>query len=67
MLKTDGGEYVSKDFKRFCDQEWIIHELLPPYTPHQNGVAKRKNRLIMIMGRSMLKKKNFPKKLWGEV
>lgn len=34
VLKMDGeGEYVSKDFERFCDQEGIVHEVVPPYTP----------------------------------
>lgn len=34
VLKTDGGsKYVSKNFERFCDQERIIHEVVPPYTP----------------------------------
>lgn len=43
-LKTYGGsEYVSNDFGKFCDRERIIHEVLPPYTPQQNGVTERKN------------------------
>lgn len=34
VLKTDGGgEYVSNDFGKFCDQEGIIHEVILPYTP----------------------------------
>lgn len=67
VLKTDGGgEYVSNDFGRFCNQEGITHELLPSYTPQQNGVSKRKNISIMNMVRSRLKGKNFPKELWGE-
>lgn len=42
VLKTDGGgEYVSKDFERFVDQEGIVHEVVPPYTPQQNGIAER--------------------------
>lgn len=64
VFKTDGrGEYVSKYFEMFCDQEWIVHDGVPPYTLQQNDVSKRKNQLIMNMVISMLKRKNFPKEL----
>lgn len=67
VLKTDGGgEYVSNDFGRFCDQEGKLHELVSSYTPQQNDVVERKNRSIMNMVRSMLKGKNFSNELWGE-
>ena len=66
VLRTDGGgEYVSKDFDRLCEKEGIVHEVVPPYTPQQNGIAERKNRTIMNMVRSMLKGKNLPKEFWG--
>jgi hypothetical protein len=66
-LRTDGGgEYVSHDFAAFCDNEGITHEVIPPYTPQQNGSAERRNRTIMNMVRCMLKSKHLPKELWGE-
>eukprot|EP00253_Pinus_taeda_P020167 PITA_20167 len=36
------------------------------YTLQQNGVAKRKNRSIMDMARSMLKEKHLPNDYWAE-
>lgn len=67
VLRSDGGgEYVSAEFKSLCEEEGIIHEVTPPYTPQHNGTAERKNRSIMNMVRSMLKCKNLPKYLWGE-
>nr|KYP68042.1 Retrovirus-related Pol polyprotein from transposon TNT 1-94 [Cajanus cajan] len=67
VLRTDGGgEYMSREFQKFCDQEGIEHEVIPPYTPQHNGTAERKNRTIMNMVRSMLKSKELPKYLWGE-
>ena len=36
------------------------------YTPEQNGVAKRKNRTIMEMARSMMASKHFPNEYWAE-
>ena len=36
-LKTDrGGEYKSNPFKEFCEQNDIIHEVTPPYSPESN-------------------------------
>lgn len=30
-LKIDGGgEYVLNDFGKFCDQEGIVHDVVPP-------------------------------------
>lgn len=62
ILRTDGGEeYVSIDFDMLCEKEGIVNEVLPPYTPQQNGTAKSKNRTIMNMVISMLKGKHQPK------
>jgi transposase InsO family protein len=67
VLRTDGGgEYVSKDFDALCEKDGIVHDVVPPYTPQQNGTAERRNRTIMNMVRSMLKGKHLPKELWGE-
>src|SRR3954471_15881318 len=67
ILKTDGGgEYTSVAFGKYCDDEGIVREVVPPYTPQQNGIAERKNRSIMNMVRSMLSGKSLPKELWGE-
>jgi transposase InsO family protein len=48
-LRSDnGGEYISNEFKDFCTREGIRSELIVPHNPQQNGVAERKN--IMIVG-----------------
>ena len=36
------------------------------YTPQQNGVAERKNRTVVEMGKSMLHEKGLPKLFWDE-
>nr|KYP49890.1 Retrovirus-related Pol polyprotein from transposon TNT 1-94 [Cajanus cajan] len=38
-----------------------------PYTPQHNAVAKRRNKTIMNMVRSMIKGKNLPLSFWAEV
>ena len=49
-----------------CDKSGIKKQLTAPYTPQQNGVVERKNRIVMGLVRSMLKEKELPLELWGE-
>jgi uncharacterized membrane protein YgcG len=66
-LRSDrGGEFQSKEFQTFCEEEGIHHELTTPYTPQQNGVAERKNRTVVELARSMLKYQNLPNSFWAE-
>lgn len=67
VLRIDGGgEYGSREFKRFCKANGIKRHLTAAYTPQQNGVAERKNRTIFKMARSMLKGKNLHHSFWAE-
>ncbi|XP_073153344.1 uncharacterized protein [Henckelia pumila] len=66
-LRIDrGGEFLSKEFSNYCSQEGIRRQLTARYTPQQNGVAERKNRIIVEMARSMLKAKGLPNTFWAE-
>jgi hypothetical protein len=66
-LRTNrGGEFTSKDFNEYCFLNGIKRQLTAIYTPHQNGVAKRKNRTIMNLVRSMLSEKHIPREFWPE-
>ncbi|MCH89137.1 copia-type polyprotein, partial [Trifolium medium] len=56
-----GGEFNSLNFKSFCKEEGIKRQLTTSYTPHQNGVAERKNRTVMNMVCCMLYAKKVPK------
>ena len=44
----------------------IIHQTCYAYTPHQNGVAERKNRHLVETARSMLIHHNVPLQFWGD-
>jgi len=67
ILRTDGGgEYTSKLFEKFCEDNGIVHEVTAPYTPQHNGLAERRNRSLLDMTRSMLKMKKMPNTFWGE-
>ncbi|GAU51255.1 hypothetical protein TSUD_412480, partial [Trifolium subterraneum] len=54
---------VFKKFKAMAEKqtEGIVHEVIPPYTPQQNGSAERRNRTIMNMVRCMIRGKYLPK------
>ena len=66
-LRTDRGcEYLSDQFKSFCDEKGIALQLTIPYTPQQNGVAKRRNRTLLDMVRSMMAQANLPISFWGD-
>ncbi|WVY99219.1 hypothetical protein V8G54_031370 [Vigna mungo] len=68
VFRTNGeGEFNSGDMHTFCADKGIIHEVTPPYTPQHNGLAERRNRMILDMIRCMIKGKDLPRYLWGEV
>ena len=67
VLRSDRGkEYTSREFERFCEDEGIERQLTVAYSPQQNGVSERKNRIVMEMARSMLKEKGLPNTFWAE-
>lgn len=67
QLRTDrGGEYISSDFDTYCETHGIHRQLTQAYTPHQNGVAERKNRTLCERMRSMMLQSNAPSGLWAE-
>lgn len=60
ILRTDGiGEYTFREFKEFCSQKGIDHEITALYTPQHNGLAKRRNRTLLDMVRCILKGKKM--------
>nr|GEU55374.1 hypothetical protein [Tanacetum cinerariifolium] len=63
-LRTDrGGEYYDPVFFQSVG---IIHETTTPYTPQQNGMAKRKNRALKEMVNSMLSYSGLSEGFWEE-
>jgi transposase InsO family protein len=67
ILRLDnGGEYTSKEFVSFCRDVGIKREHTTPYNPQQNGVAERKNRIIMEAVKTMIHDQDLPMHLWAE-
>ncbi|KAD6794631.1 hypothetical protein E3N88_05527 [Mikania micrantha] len=49
-LRTDrGGEFTSREFNQWCEDQSIRRNLTAPYTPQQNGVVERRNRTLVGM------------------
>ena len=60
-LRTDRGrEYLSDLFKKLCEVKGIERQLTMPGTPQQNGVAKRRNQILLEMVKTMTTQENLP-------
>ena len=61
ILRSDnGGEYVKSKFIQYCKDAGIQMHHSIPYTPQQNGVAKRKNKSLKEMETCMMEDKDLP-------
>ena len=54
-LRTDnGGEFTSVALRTWLKEKGVSQEFTPPKIPQANGVAKRMNRTLQEMARSMV-------------
>jgi len=54
LILDNEGEFTLGEFNDICKKAVIKRELTTPYNPQQNGVAKRKNIIIMEAVKAML-------------
>ncbi|XP_074336191.1 uncharacterized protein LOC141673354 [Apium graveolens] len=66
FLNRQGRGVSLNNFKEFCESKGIERHYTTPYTPQQNGMVERRNRIVVEMARSSLKEMKMPIKLWGE-
>ncbi|CAH9073666.1 unnamed protein product [Cuscuta europaea] len=67
IFRSDnGGEFVNSQMKLFFQSKGIIHQTSCPHNPEQNGVAERKNRLLLEMTRALIIESHVPKYFWLE-
>ena len=64
IIHTDGA---FSNWDDYCRKRGIVHKVLLPYTPEQNGRAEHFNRTVMRPVRSILYKKKLSKFCWGEI
>ena len=62
ILRSDnGGEYVNLNMQTFFQANGLIHQTSCSHTPQQNGVAERKNRILLEMTRALIIESHVPK------
>ena len=67
IFRTDNAkEYFKHILGDYLQSQDIIHQSSCVDTPQQNGVAKRKNRHILEVARSLMFSTHVPKHFWGE-
>jgi hypothetical protein len=64
ILRTDGGTKFKPIFTIFPH---ITHQISCPYTPQQNGVAKRKHRHIIELSLAIFTQSSVPISYWDEI
>ncbi|GJX38834.1 putative ribonuclease H-like domain-containing protein [Tanacetum coccineum] len=59
-------EFKNRVMNQFCEMKGIKREFSVAWTPQQNRVAKRKNRTLIEVARTMLADSKLPTTLWAE-
>ncbi|MBW0475847.1 hypothetical protein O181_015562 [Austropuccinia psidii MF-1] len=62
-----GGEFVNSNFRKLTEEYGVNHIISPPYTPQNNGIAKRGNHLIIEKTRCLLLQSKLPPQFWAEM
>ncbi|GKA43687.1 retrovirus-related pol polyprotein from transposon TNT 1-94 [Tanacetum coccineum] len=66
-LRSDNEtEFRNHKLEEFCDEKGISQNFSSPCTSKQNGVAKRRNRTLIEVARTMLNSAKLPKQFYGE-
>lgn len=66
LHSDNGGEFISRAFKRYCKRRGILHTYTGPRAPQQNGVAERSNRTVVEMARCLRLESGLDKEFWAE-
>ncbi|GKE12136.1 putative ribonuclease H-like domain-containing protein, partial [Tanacetum coccineum] len=62
----NGTEFKNNDMNQFCGMKGIKKEFCVARTPQQNGVAERKNKILIEVARTMLADSLLPTTFWPE-
>ncbi|GJT36165.1 putative ribonuclease H-like domain-containing protein [Tanacetum coccineum] len=67
IIRSDNGtEFKNKVMDDFCREKGIKREYSVARTPHQNGVAERRNMTLIEAARTMLADSKLPTTFWAE-
>ncbi|GJU75532.1 ribonuclease H-like domain-containing protein [Tanacetum coccineum] len=65
-LCNNGTEFKNRVMNEFCEKKGIKREFSGARTPHQNGVAERRNRTLIEAAKTMLADSKLPTTFWAE-
>jgi transposase InsO family protein len=66
-IRSDNDtEFKNLQVKEYLEEEGIKHVFSTPYTPQQNGVLERKNKMLIDMTRTILKEYKTLDRFWAE-
>ena len=66
-VRSDNGlEFRNTNVEEYLDEERINHEFSAAYTPQQNWIVERKNRMLIEAARTMLNEYKTPDIFWAE-
>jgi len=60
------AEYLLKQFEDFLKDRGIKRRSPIPHTSQQNGIAERKNRIVLETAISLMLHSGLPARFWGE-
>ena len=63
---NNSGEYVNKKFQDYFATHGLLHKNSCAQTPQKNGVAERKNQLILETARALLLGAHVPSRYWDD-
>nr|GEY85693.1 retrovirus-related Pol polyprotein from transposon TNT 1-94 [Tanacetum cinerariifolium] len=67
IIRCDNeGEFRNKEMNDFCSQKGIKREFSNARTPQQNGVAEKRNKILIEAARTMLADAKLPVTFWAE-
>jgi len=67
IIRCDNGtKFKNSEMNKFCEEKGIERQFSAPRTPKQNGVAERRNRILIEAARTMLADSNLPVSFWAE-
>jgi hypothetical protein len=65
-VRTDrGSNYLNGEMATYFGEKGVVHQSTARYSPEQNGVAKRLNRVLMERARAMLFESGLLDEMWA--
>lgn len=66
LQASNAGEYISRNYQTFLDEQGITHQRTVLYIPEQNGIAEWNNRSLLATVKYVLMDTRLPNQFWDE-